>query len=233
MYFSKIEFINPNLAYEDLIKWLNNNHINEYVYHKELWKTFEEDKEASRTFIFRQEDNPQTSFPMFYVVSQNKPINNTDILRISAIKEYNPQIAEAERLSFTIRINPVISKKQQQRKNSIKYDVWRNAIHEGKENGLKNRELNEFAQNETKNWLLQKSEDMGFTLNENEFTVEQNRTIRFKKHPNSKTEIKYGTVEFSGILTVTNIDRFKTTLFEGIGRSKAFGCGLMLIKRAI
>ena len=46
-----------------------------------------------------------------------------------------------------------------------------------------------------------------------------------------KPLIRYSTVDFQGILTVVNTDRFRRALFSGIGRSKAFGCGLLLIKR--
>ena len=34
-----------------------------------------------------------------------------------------------------------------------------------------------------------------------------------------------------GKLKIVNADRFKKSLFNGIGSAKAFGCGLMLVKR--
>jgi CRISPR system Cascade subunit CasE len=43
-------------------------------------------------------------------------------------------------------------------------------------------------------------------------------------------EIKYGSLDFKGVLSVTDAELFKETLFYGIGRSKAFGCGLMMVK---
>ncbi|WP_083803977.1 type I-E CRISPR-associated protein Cas6/Cse3/CasE [Desulfonatronospira thiodismutans] len=33
------------------------------------------------------------------------------------------------------------------------------------------------------------------------------------------------------MLEVTEPDSFKETLFNGLGRSRAFGCGLMLVRR--
>jgi len=44
-------------------------------------------------------------------------------------------------------------------------------------------------------------------------------------------DITYLTVNFSGILRVTDPEKFRQTLFNGIGRAKAFGCGLLLLKR--
>ncbi|WP_308340124.1 type I-E CRISPR-associated protein Cas6/Cse3/CasE [Thiolapillus sp.] len=35
-----------------------------------------------------------------------------------------------------------------------------------------------------------------------------------------------------GSLTVTEPDAYLATLKQGLGRAKAFGCGLMLIRRA-
>jgi len=39
------------------------------------------------------------------------------------------------------------------------------------------------------------------------------------------------TVDFQGILTVTDPELFRKALYEGLGKSKAFGCGLMLVRR--
>ena len=34
-----------------------------------------------------------------------------------------------------------------------------------------------------------------------------------------------------GKLKIVDIDRFKKALFQGIGSAKAFGCGLMIVRR--
>ena len=44
--------------------------------------------------------------------------------------------------------------------------------------------------------------------------------------------IRYSTVDFQGLLQITDPQRFKAMLFKGLGPSKAFGCGLMLVRRA-
>lgn len=45
-----------------------------------------------------------------------------------------------------------------------------------------------------------------------------------------KNQIRFSTVDIVGQLEVTDPEKFTEALFNGIGRSKAFGCGLMLIK---
>jgi CRISPR system Cascade subunit CasE len=39
-------------------------------------------------------------------------------------------------------------------------------------------------------------------------------------------------MDFRGILTVTDTEKFTDTLMQGLGKAKAFGCGLMLIRRS-
>ncbi|MBU4427334.1 MAG: type I-E CRISPR-associated protein Cas6/Cse3/CasE, partial [Proteobacteria bacterium] len=39
------------------------------------------------------------------------------------------------------------------------------------------------------------------------------------------------TLDFEGKLKIVDADRFKKSLFNGIGSAKAFGCGMMMVKR--
>ena len=41
----------------------------------------------------------------------------------------------------------------------------------------------------------------------------------------------FGVMDFSGMLEVKDPARFLTQLAQGFGRARAFGCGLMLIRR--
>ena len=41
----------------------------------------------------------------------------------------------------------------------------------------------------------------------------------------------FSSVDFTGELQVVDVERFTRALFEGIGRSKSYGCGLMMVKR--
>ena len=43
--------------------------------------------------------------------------------------------------------------------------------------------------------------------------------------------INFSSVDFSGELLVTNPDLFQSALLNGIGHAKAFGCGLLLVRR--
>ena len=75
-------------------------------------------------------------------------------------------------------------------------------------------------------WLLKKATACGFDLNEQQFFVAQNDVLRFTRQGKSVT---LGVTVFEGVLTVTNVELFRNTLISGIGRAKAYGCGLLTI----
>ena len=43
--------------------------------------------------------------------------------------------------------------------------------------------------------------------------------------------IRFSAVDFSGELLVTNPELFQPALCNGLGHAKAFGCGLLLVRR--
>ena len=50
-------------------------------------------------------------------------------------------------------------------------------------------------------------------------------------HRRGCVPICFSTLDFSGLLTVADPEKFLSTLYGGIGPAKGFGCGLLLIKR--
>jgi CRISPR system Cascade subunit CasE len=55
---------------------------------------------------------------------------------------------------------------------------------------------------------------------------------KFRKGNGGKGEVTLRTATFEGILTISDLERFRRTLLSGIGRAKAYGCGLLTIVRA-
>jgi len=43
----------------------------------------------------------------------------------------------------------------------------------------------------------------------------------------------FSSVDFTGELQITDPEKFRQTLFQGMGRSKAFGCGLLMVRRVV
>lgn len=225
MFFSKIEIC----GCQALMDWLKYNSFTGYTVHQLLWDLFPKDPNAKRKFLYRKEQNSTTRLPMFYLVSEDKPIHENGFLRIVGVKDYAPQLYVGQQLKFSSRINPVVSRMIKDRKRSKKHDVWADAKKRGKAAGLYGVDLSGFVEQESKLWLIGRAEKFGFSLEENSVTLEGYQSHRFRKSARGK-EIKYGSLDFEGILAVADTELFEETLFYGIGRSKAFGCGLMMVK---
>jgi CRISPR system Cascade subunit CasE len=77
-----------------------------------------------------------------------------------------------------------------------------------------------------KNWLRKKASVCGFEVGDEMYDVVQSEQIRFKRLDKFVT---LGTATFEGILSVREPVLFSNKLIEGIGRAKAYGCGLLTI----
>lgn len=82
-----------------------------------------------------------------------------------------------------------------------------------------------------KQWLLAKEESCGFKLKEDAFDVVYTQWKKFRKGSDGNREVAFLMATYEGILTVSDLKRFKQTLLTGIGREKAYGCGLLTIAR--
>ena len=79
-------------------------------------------------------------------------------------------------------------------------------------------------------WLASRSNACGFTFHPEQVTVEGYFQHRMAKLGKSKS-ISFNTLDFDGLLTVKDVPNFTRMLFTGMGPAKAFGCGLMLVRR--
>ncbi|WP_283583639.1 type I-E CRISPR-associated protein Cas6/Cse3/CasE [Limosilactobacillus difficilis] len=85
-----------------------------------------------------------------------------------------------------------------------------------------------------KNWLLDRMTDAGFEIlpenmsktNEYQFDI-VNREWPTLYH--NKRRVRLSRVTFEGRLKVTNVDKIKETLINGVGREKAYGMGMLTV----
>lgn len=77
-------------------------------------------------------------------------------------------------------------------------------------------------------WLMKQGDTHGFTA-DNSFGITESQWYRFRKGDGSKRDVSLLRVTYEGTLVVTDVDRFRSTLQEGIGREKAYGMGLMTV----
>lgn len=81
-----------------------------------------------------------------------------------------------------------------------------------------------------KQWLLERAEKHGFSLDPHAFTVTHTRWYHFHKGGGGRP-VSLLSVTYEGILHVTDADMFRQVLSDGLGRGKAYGLGLLTVMR--
>lgn len=202
------------------------NHIGgAYNLHSLVWDMFTDGPERDRDFIYRQD--LIEGLPAFYCVSAREPCDRCNVWHIQT-KSYVPILKKGQRLSFMLRANPIRSKRDEQKKQH-RHDVVMEA-----KTLLKQRQepfppMPEIVQKAGFAWLAMKGESAGFSIHEGEVRADGYTQHRFIK-PKGKHPITLSTIEFTGLLTVTDPDLFIPALYQGIGPAKGFGCGLLMVR---
>lgn len=130
-------------------------------------------------------------------------------------KDYNRLISRlqnGQQWHFRLRANPTRSSLKEKDKVSGRGKVYAHV-----------------TPDQQKKWLLLKAETCGVKLAEDEFNVIHAQRLRFQK--GNRHQVTINTAVFEGHLTITDLERFRHTLLRGIGRAKAYGCGLLTIAR--
>ena len=219
MYFSRVTLKLNRLPYVMQQKMQNSGL---YAIHQWLWQLFP--NQEKRCFLFREERIGKGY--QYYLLSEIAPLTNHELFLIET-KPYQPKLTVGMKLIFSLRANPVVFK------NGKRSDVMMNAKYLAKQQGLDN-EIR-IRQNEAAiNWLIKQSESRGFSLSTTDgqqldCTVINYTQEQFIKKSNFKP-ITYSSVDYQGVLTVTDVDLFLNTIYQGVGKSKGFGCGLFLLK---
>jgi len=291
MYFSRVRIRSGINELSELAGIFKNDN---YGVHRLLWRLFPE--QEKRTFLYREEIareqlGPSPSVrgePIYYLVSQIKPVADENSLFKVESKDYRPQLEIGQRLQFDCRLNPVIAR--QGKKHDVVMDAQLQFLSSliktcGLESLLSakpdkgeykkllfssggeqlNQRLTEVLENNPRyaerlqqisnlpdklewaikahidvaleNWFKKQGERLGFELiiGDDGLTKLQNSTYLWHGLPqkaNKKGEkAGFSSVDFSGELQITDMAAFEEALFQGIGRSKAFGCGLLMIRR--
>ncbi len=102
----------------------------------------------------------------------------------------------------------------------------RGFIHWRDWSGADKPSLYELARQSCGRWLIDGGDARGFAVDERHLSVDA-----YTQHQGKDEKLRFSSVDFAGELTVTDADRFGTALRQGIGHAKAFGCGLLLVRR--
>lgn len=122
------------------------------------------------------------------------------------------RITEGQKWRFELAANPVSSKSRGE--------------------GKRGRIVAHVTADQQMQWLLERSERDGFVVVRDEgenlqARVTKRDVLRFRR--TEKRPVTLHTARFTGVLEVKDPERFRQTLTHGLGRAKAYGCGLMTL----
>lgn len=190
--------------------------------HHLVWSLFADDPERQRDFLWREMARGE-----FFILSARPPEDRHGLFDIAEPKKFEPQLAPGDKLGFSLRANPVVRRQDPVRGRTVKHDIVMDALRlrEGKraEQRLPTVQEQGFA------WLNRQGERSGFSIELKTVRVdgyERRRVPRKGAEP-----MLYSTLDYDGVLTVTAPAQFLDAVAAGFGSAKAYGCGLMLVRR--
>ncbi|WP_434527061.1 type I-E CRISPR-associated protein Cas6/Cse3/CasE [Photorhabdus asymbiotica] len=222
MYLSKI-MLRQSSETANILAKLGGNGV--YTSHQLLWKLFSEDEK--RQFLFREEIGI-IGLPVFYVLSKTSPQVESPLFDVQT-KAFYPLLKEGQRLAFKLRVNPTICTFEPSGKRR-RHDVLMHAKFQARQRGeTEQKKIKDMMEDAARNWLLnhRRMQKWGVQFDDL-LDVEgytQHRSVKKKGQ-----KIQFSSVDFQGLLTVTNSDLYLAQYAKGFGRAKAMGCGLMLIR---
>lgn len=158
------------------------------------------------------------------LLSEERP-NLTSLVRrfgypevelVGETREYTPfveRLRNGQRWRFRLRANPV-----------------RSSVSETDDSG-RGKVFAHVTTEQQMQWLMARAETSGIALKREEFSVVHSDWKKFSKGSTGRRQVVLRTATFEGLLSIADADRFRLSLTGGIGRAKAYGCGLMTIMR--
>jgi CRISPR system Cascade subunit CasE len=226
MYMSRIKLQPDASESKDFWKSLDNT----YHIHDLIWSFFADDPNRKRDFLYRYEKSG--NLPTFYCVSERIPEDISGVWHIES-QRYEPVLQVEQRLSFSLCANPIRTKRDDEKKHH-RHDVVMNAKNQLKTEGILREKWPseaEIVQKHGFEWLARKGEQYGFRVREQEVRADGYHQEQFYK-AKGKHQVNISTIDFTGLLTVTDPERFTDALYGGVGSAKGFGCGLLMVRRA-
>ncbi len=199
-----------------------------YAEHQTLWQLFPDNADHPRDFLFRREQRGH--WPLFYLLSARQPSDGHGRWRIET-KAFRPQLHTGQRLAFSLRANPVRTRRMSDDRNDKRRrrDDVVMAAKFSLSAPQRAAPQSELVQRVGPGWLEERAERHGFAIES--LQVEGYRQHRLYKSRQT-APIRFSTLDYQGVLCVRDPDALLNTLHTGVGPAKGFGCGLLLVRPA-
>jgi len=190
---------------------------------------------------------------LFFVLSSRLPEDHSGLFELDEPKPFAPSLNAGDRLGFTLRANATVSRGGKGKRRGTVSDVVMDALHSvppGERAAARGKAVAQAGSR----WLASQAGKAGFSVGAepnpqkidgfehspargdetaavdgNSVVVSAYRTIRLDRRRGDSASL--GVLDFDGVLKVRDPVLFVASVLKGFGRAKAFGCGLMLIRR--
>ena len=203
------------------------------AHHRLIWSAFAGEADQRRDYLWRAEGQGA-----FLTLSARAP-QPSPFFEPREVKPFAPDLAPGDRLAFALRANATRTRKSGRLTPSGKehkqhIDLVMDAIHPlppGRESGDRAAARMGAAQEVATGWLAGQGARAGFAPLE--VTAGDYSVSALPGHVGKRRgQPQFGILDLTGVIAVTDPAAFLAQLAQGFGRARAFGCGLMLIRRA-
>ncbi len=194
--------------------------------HRLVWTLFARGENQKRSFLWRQIEAGS-----YMLLSAEEPRDETGLWRIQS-KRFAPELEPGDRLAFSLRANPAVAARVPGQRGK-RTDAVMHAKRPAKEREARGLPVPDATERENAalDWLFSREAKIGVRFIREACSAPGYDVIKAGASGNGGA-ISFAAVDYDGILEVRDPALFVARVAAGIGKAKAYGCGLMLIRRA-
>jgi CRISPR system Cascade subunit CasE len=221
--------LRPDVGGSDgaLVKLVSESAVTPGKRHDLVWTLFGDTAERDRDFVFRVDDHGGR--PMVMAYAPRQPDETQQRLWDVQSRPFTPQLYPGDRIRFDLRLNPV--KQRNNTRIDEVYDVFSREREAAKAANAAMPDRLAVAREVGADWLNRRAGSLGIDLARD--TVE---ATSYNTHPvfrpRKRKPFTLSILDLKGEAVVRDPSALTRALASGIGRGRAYGCGMMLIARA-
>ena len=193
--------------------------------HHLVWSLFAGEAAGRRDFLWREMERPG----VFLILSQRLPPDRHSLFEIDEPKLFAPALSVGDQLRFSLRANPVVRRRDPIRGRSVKHDIVMDALCTYPSGARAERRF-DIMRERGFAWIEGQGTKAGFSVRKDNVRIDGYRQHRVSRK--GADTMAFSTLDFDGVLEIRNPAAFLATVASGFGAAKAYGCGLMLVRRA-
>lgn len=200
--------------------------------HRLVWLLFQDVPDAARDFLWRDDGDGR------YMILSHRPPQDPNGLFDLDTKPFEPRLAVGDELRFVLRASPTVARK------AALTDAERGQGARGKRVDIVMDALKKLSKAERtarrddlvascgRKWLDDQGSRAGFTVRAAVIKSYDQLDVSDHERLGRRSRATVSVIDAEGVLAVDDPEKFLAKVAAGFGSAKAFGSGLMLIRRA-